>query len=168
MIKYQFVFAFLFFSVWMGAQNSDPTIISTAGGSDSKAQVQLNWTIGEIAIQTGFSDDIIITEGFQQPTLEFNEIVENNLSLDASTQFKVALSPNPVQTVLNVNLQSETEGEVYLSLFNLQGASPIDQFKKDANDDFQLDMQHLPSGIYFLRCFDAEQQLIKTYRIIKH
>ncbi len=62
-ISYLIATAFIAFSLHANAQQ----IIATAGGYFVGENISLSWTLGEPVIETFAGDDIILTQGFQQP-----------------------------------------------------------------------------------------------------
>lgn len=171
-MKIYLIASFLLMAGWMNAQNLDPTVIATAGGSDENAEIRLDWTLGEIAIATGTPNQKIITEGFQQPNIEVEEhFTDNYNKLAIPTTFsksKITLFPNPVSTTLNVKLQSSVEEVVQLNLSYLQGGSVIQSFSKNSTDEFEIDMSNLPSGLYLLYGKDGQGNPTQTFKITKH
>jgi hypothetical protein len=60
--------------------------------------------------------------------------------------------PNPVKDVLTVTFRNAPTTGFDLSLFNLYGQEVANRQVSSSNDNsFQMDLSHLPGGIYFLR-----------------
>ena len=63
------VLAFLCTITSVTAQSNNPSILSSAGGSDKTSTISLDWTIGEYAVETVSLADRMYTQGFHQPYL---------------------------------------------------------------------------------------------------
>lgn len=58
-------------AIGLVAQTLDQQVIATAGNYSEAGGVSVSWTLGECVIATFESDDIILTQGFQQPLMTF-------------------------------------------------------------------------------------------------
>lgn len=54
-----------FIAIWLNAFNQQ--VVATAGDYFEGENISLSWTLGETVIETLAGDDIILTQGFQQP-----------------------------------------------------------------------------------------------------
>jgi len=88
-------------SMALRAQSLSPTVMATSGDYYSGANVTLSWTLGELATETLYGGNNILTQGFQQPG-------ESGLKLD-----------------LYANLQGPYSGGSMLP--NLVGVMPLSQ-----------------------------------------
>ena len=147
------------------AQSLSPNVISSTGGIDKTNSISLEWTMGESAVQTTSAEGKIYTEGFHQPELRVIDIVAQNESLSAS--YTINIAPNPVKSLLTVNIKSPDEVNLFLTLTDLNGksiASTEGFFKNDSRD---VDMSAFASGIYLLHITNSKGDLIKTFKISK-
>jgi hypothetical protein len=79
----------------------------------------------------------------------------------------IAISPNPVEDIANVNFSLEERGTALITLSNVNGQTMMTKsgtFAK-GNNDFKLDMTSYPSGIYVLNITSAKGTL-KTKIVI--
>jgi hypothetical protein len=58
-------------AIGMVAQTLDQQVIATAGNYSEAGGVSVSWTLGECVIATFENNDIILTQGFQQPLMTF-------------------------------------------------------------------------------------------------
>ena len=122
-------------------QSIQPGILSTTGNQVSQASLTLQWTMGEVAIQSFEVSALSTNEGFHQL---FNEEVNTPVS-ELKLSQEILLFPNPTSDQLNI--QTETQEELHFKLFNSKG-----QLKKSGmlNRSGQLEVEHLPEGHYHL------------------
>ena len=105
----------------------------------------LEWTLGEIMIETYFKPVGFLSQGFQQPTkvtiTDLEKDIENN----------IVAYPNPAQGQLNVRISEA--GTHTIELFNLQGQKLINEkfIAHPANATFEMDVQPLGAAMYLLK-----------------
>jgi hypothetical protein len=73
--------------------------------------------------------------------------------------------PNPVTSILNINLENIT-GEVNILLADIIGKTVKEYKIENATDKILLDISNLPSGMYIYKITDAGS-LITTGKISK-
>ena len=73
---------------------------------------------------------------------------------------EVTLYPNPARNELNV-LFNPDAGIKIISVYNLIGKA-VNVYKLSSNSSAMLDIQNLPSGIYFIRLIDGQGQVVAT------
>ncbi|MEO1261285.1 MAG: reprolysin-like metallopeptidase [Bacteroidota bacterium] len=88
--------------------------------------------------------------------------------LDAREQLigggKLAVYPNPASDVLNVELLDETLGMEEVAVFNAQGQRVLGRFFDNLMGQTQLQIGHLPTGVYIVQVRTEEG--IGTKRVI--
>ena len=79
----------------------------------------------------------------------------------------IAVTPNPVEDVANVNFKLEERGTALITLSNVNGQTMMTKNEVFAkgNNSFKLDMTSYPSGIYILNINSAKGTL-KTKIVI--
>ncbi|TDH24019.1 T9SS type A sorting domain-containing protein [Segetibacter sp. 3557_3] len=140
------------------------TVMAAAGATGSAEGVTLDWILGETvagAVETG---SIMLTQGFEQPSIVSTRIPTFLKSVKVPAQTSVF--PNPVNALLNVRVQSQEE-RVVLSLFDLQGNLIMTRQANAKNDLQQIDMSKLAASVYILRITNMNGLLIDNFRIAK-
>lgn len=143
------------------AQSLSPSVLASQGAISQGDNFSLEWTLGELAVATIRTPDGMLTEGFHQPVLKVEELTS------LTEGYQITLAPNPVKSILSVDIRSETEAEVTMQLLNLNG-QPLQIHR--ANFPFEtteLDLSNYPSGLYFLRFSEKDGKLLKTFKITK-
>lgn len=109
MIKYILKLSLLLISITAIGQD----VVSTQGSSYSNDNASIDFTIGEVVINTGTDGNNDLTQGFHQSAWELVGIE------DYAPAYEVFLFPNPTEDVLNIKTSS-FENVIY-SLFDLHG-----------------------------------------------
>ena len=152
------VFAILLFSNNAVSQTISQQVINSTGNTASAKTLELSWSVGEMAIATLSSSNIVLTEGFLQPDISAHNsgIEEINIS-DLITVF-----PNPVHDQLYIKDNSDLVETV--SIYNALGQRLIEQNLINP----VLDMSLLMPGIYFVNLINRDRKEIHTFKIIKY
>ncbi len=148
------------------AQQTEQAVIAPAGSVDEIHTISIEWTLGELAVQTLTNQNIMLTEGFHQPWLQVEEIIiPPQIVLDKQVQ--VSVFPNPVQFKLNIKIEADLEGKARLSLKTIEG-----QLMKSETIDFdskvhEWDIINYPAGFYVLTLHNHKGELLKSFKITK-
>jgi hypothetical protein len=157
------VLSFMFLILWnfSFSQSLSPTLISSAGAYAAAGDITLSYSLGEIAVTTLTSDNLVLTQGFQQPQLTGTGMPDE-MKLD----WKVNAFPNPVQDRLNISIRLGKPVEMNLEIIDLTGKKIL--IKKlgriPADFDHSIDFSGFVKGIYFLKIQTTDK---KYSRIIK-
>jgi hypothetical protein len=142
----------LFTTISVAAQE----VVATQGDSYSNASGNIDFTIGEVIINTGTDGANYLTQGFHQTNL-------NVLGVEAHTSnYEAIIFPNPTEDVLNIRT-SKFEDVTY-TLYDVQGKLLIQNKLFAVQTPIQL--AHLAAGSYSLVLNNSIQKL-KTFRLIK-
>jgi len=142
------------------SQQLSPNLVSSQSGFDRSDQLILEWTLGETIIETIASKNTMYSQGFHQPIIE----VDSYLILNDND---LMIFPNPVKNYLNIRMLSNIDSHFDFKIYDSYGRSikhSLEGFLID--NTVQLDVNDLPSGIYFLRISNTEGDL-KSYKFIK-
>lgn len=143
-------------------------LINSMGNFRSEGGVQMDYSIGEIVIETAFgiNGKTLLRQGFQQPTDSLNVSVEKPKRIELTYK----IFPNPTKDKLWVDL--ETHEAVFLSLqiFDMAGkrtAIPEASFLLNGNKKITLDLASLPAGFYNLKLMDKKSREMQSFKIRK-
>nr|WP_294862741.1 T9SS type A sorting domain-containing protein [uncultured Fluviicola sp.] len=144
------------FSLFAAISVSAQEVVSTQGESYSNASANINFTIGEVIINTGTDGTKDITQGFHQTNWNFLGVE------DFAPDYEVTIFPNPTQDVLNIKTSSYMN--VTYTLYDAQGKLVMQNLLSSEQTPIQV--SQLASGSYSLTLNNPDQQL-KTYKLIK-
>ncbi len=108
-------------------------------------------------LSTGQADSLDVTLGV---------VTSNNRRVLETTEFSTY--PNPVVNVLTVNIEVPEAYDSQLFLVDAQGRmlQRREAELRGGNNQFQLDVSRLQSGIYFVQLWTTDQKLVNSKRII--
>ena len=142
-----------------------PTVISSAGGYTETTDISLAWTMGELAVSTLSTTDMILTQGFQQPfLLDIGNAIEN-----PEFRWSVNAYPNPVSEVLNLRFNIDKTMDLQLELYDITGKKLVIKMLPSVMPGGRetLDFSSFRKGIYILKITSEKQKVRKIYKIQK-
>ena len=136
-------------------QVTSPSVISSSGDSYNNGGVIMDYTLGEIVVETHINSTTILTQGFHQGILKVNTSVEN-------IDIKTKIYPNPTTNFLIIELEENVNAE--LLVYDINGKIVIKD-KLNEEQKKQLDFSFLNQGNYLLHINIADKQSV--YQINK-
>ena len=99
------------------------------------------------------------------PTFQFN--TTNTLSLTDNILFQESLKiyPNPVNnafTITDKKIKFST-----LEIYNTHGAIILSLIPKNSMSNIEIDVSHIPAGVYFIKAKDKNNHIVATNKMIK-
>ena len=155
----------LFINVIAYSQQLSPSLISAAGGISKIQGITLEWSLGEIAIESVSASNRLYTQGFHQPTLLVSAFQKGIIS--AESTFNISIAPNPVQSTLQISYVVSTEQELYVILSDFMGQTYVTKKLSEKTGFATIEMSGMIAGAYFLRVQTKDGVLIKSFKIIK-
>ena len=144
------------------AQSTNPEVLSTAGKTFQGNAIQLDWTIGDLAISSIQNSNYQITQGFHQPYYIVSKIHEFPLAIG-----QIKLFPNPTTDYLSLEFSFEEQSTFIIQLFDTSGKMIWVKTKKGKEIEDNISLRDLPNGSYFLSFIVDETLYSKTFKIQK-
>ena len=136
-------------------QVTTPSVVSSSGDSYSNGGVIMDYTLGEIVIETFSNNANILTQGFHQEILKITIQVED-------ISIKTKIYPNPTTDLLIIELEKNVIADILV--YDINGKIVIkDKFNDEKQK--QLDFSFLTQGNYLLHINIADKQSV--YQINK-
>lgn len=132
-------------------------VISTQGDSYSNGINTIDYTIGELVIETVSDGTNDLTQGFHQTLLTITNVE------DLDVNFSVSIFPNPASD--RVNLTIENYQGLTFRLFDVSGKLLSQAVLTEARTS--INVEEYPKGMYLLTLTQQKDKKIKTYQIIK-
>ncbi|TVQ17814.1 MAG: T9SS C-terminal target domain-containing protein [Bacteroidetes bacterium] len=150
-------FAVIFF--FMAFQAVSQEVVSSAGNYHESETMSISWTLGETVTETFTAGELILTQGFQQPTL----IV---VSVDELADFDLTVTafPNPTADILTVKLENHNYDKVSYTLYDMSGR--LFTSGDFSGSEERISFTSLKSGVYFLTIM-VEGKEARTLKILK-
>lgn len=141
------------------AQAISPDVIASSGSCFVSPDVSLSWTLGEPISETDASSTNYLTQGFQQPTSVIITSVNN-----INQQGNVSAYPNPFTSSFYV-MNNDEGKSLEVELTDMDGKTI---FKKSMTvQEQEFDLSPYANGIYLLKVYNADNQLIQTLKVDK-
>ncbi|MDA9563985.1 T9SS type A sorting domain-containing protein [Flavobacteriales bacterium] len=144
------------FSLFASISVSAQEVVATQGDSYSNGAGSLDFTIGEVVINTGTDGANDLTQGFHQTNWNFVGLE------DLAPKHEVTIFPNPTEDILNIRT-SLIENVTY-TLYDAQGKHVMQDVLTAEQTPIQV--SHLAPGSYSLT-LNNETQNLKTFKLVK-
>jgi len=153
---------FFVFVLALSAQEISPQVLSNAGESYEGQNIQLDWTLGELAVSTLTTPNQQVTQGFHQTYYTISSLSE--LPADFG---KIAVFPNPTTDWINLDMSFDEIQKVQTSLFDVDGK--LIWTKEVSGQVFseKYSFATLPAGSYFLHFLFNGKSYSKAFQINK-
>ena len=166
MMKYLLVF-FLPLALPYGllAQTTiERSVIGAAGTSYQTADLQLDYSVGEVAVSTAETGTFVLTEGFHQADLF-------PTASDEPLRVAYQLFPNPTQGQVSLELRAPQPLRLRLKWYDLQGRelSSLEQQVELGTQPhkLQFDLSDLARGTYLLKLLTPEGTEAYSFRVVR-
>ena len=144
------------FSLFASISVSAQEVVSTQGESYSNASAKIDFTIGEVVINTVTDGTKELTQGFHQTNWNFLGVE------DFAPDFDITIFPNPTSDVLYI--KSSFYQDITYSLYDTQGKLVFKNILTETETQIQLNQ--LAPGAYSLSIHNKREQL-KNFKFIK-
>lgn len=143
-----------------------PTVLASAGGYAVGDNISISWTLGELAVSTLSSTDLILTQGFQQPF----EIDTINVGIHKNElNWGISVYPNPVGDELRIRFDIDATGDYLIEIQDVTGRLVSQQQYKnlDPGDIVVLNTSTYLNGVYFLKVLTPDRQQVQVTSLRK-
>jgi len=134
-------------------------VISTCGASFSDGTKSIDWTLGEMVIETMETNSEIITHGLHQTRLEVSTSEDHFPQSDF-----IMVYPNPAHDFIYLHLTGKDLKGMKYALYNATGSLLLEGTIEE--EIKKISFIPLPPAVYFIKMIKGEQ-LIHTFKIIK-
>ncbi|MEP7321784.1 MAG: T9SS type A sorting domain-containing protein [Saprospiraceae bacterium] len=159
-----FIFCFfgIYSSVFSQQNIKSPSVIAAAGEISRSRDMMVEWTLGEIFVESILDHTINLTQGYHQPMLLVKELSKPNASA-----YEIRVFPNPVQDLLRVIIQSSIQDALILKINDITGRTVLIQDAPGGSNEIQLKTRNLPEGMYILSVVNRKGYRIDSFKLIK-
>jgi len=141
-----------------------PTVIASAGDYYENGNISISWTLGEIAVSTLYSDNLVLTQGFQQPFT-----IGTSINLNNVVDWNIKAYPNPVETELKIQFELTKTNDFWIEIQDVTGrVIDLVQHKTvHPGDVINVDMTTYKYGVYFFKIFTPDRKQMRVLSIRK-
>lgn len=141
-------------------QDASLHVLPAQGGFAKSETMTMSWTLGEGFTETVYLDEVVVTQGFQQPFFDLQRVTP--LSVDP---YQANLYPNP--TPGNLNLELMNPGDGYrVEVIDLTGK--VLQALQATGKIYEIDMSEYPAGQYFVRISSDSDLRQSLFNVVKY
>jgi hypothetical protein len=147
------------------AQSIAPQSVNSGGTKMTQANGSLSFTVGELVVlsQTD-SDGNTLGGGFTAgATLTTVSIKETDLAV-----LDVKVYPNPTAELVNIQINHSTIDQVVVTITDLQGKEVYSGKYAGISNVIGINTASYATGTYILSLKNLNNQVLGTYKIIKH
>lgn len=147
-------------SIVLKAQVVMPEVISVSGDSYSNNEYVLDFTVGEVAIESLQNEQTIVTQGFHQ-----TKLIVAAVSKAENSNFKLTVFPNPSTNRVFVQSTNRRFSPTNYELLDINGKL----LTKDdiLTDYFEVDVSQYQQGTYLLKVCANKRNACMIYKIQK-
>ncbi|KAA3636298.1 MAG: T9SS C-terminal target domain-containing protein [Bacteroidetes bacterium] len=162
--KLLFLLLLSLFSFTGFSQSLERSVLASDGATNTLGNITLDWTLGELATTTLVTEDGLLTQGFHQPVLSVTKLLNYENLEDF---YAIQVMPNPVSSLLNINVEAEREEPLSVDLLDLNGKL-LRQLKMEFPfQPIQFDMSNYPSGLYIVRVKTENDVPVGMFKVNK-
>ena len=143
-------------------QSISSSVIATAGGSSEAGGINLSWTMGELAIETFTTTNLILTQGFQQGYYEITSIEDPLTKL-----MDLQIYPNPAIDIINILIENQDTKYIRLELYSIDGKLVTNEQWENTGSAYQFQLNRFSSNQYILKVIDLDNGISNSFKIIK-
>ena len=163
-MRFRLWFIALFLTIFAVArgQTVAPAAIVAGGGYDRSGNAIIEWTLGELLVETRVMPQFIVTEGVHQPQSKTAK-VGTPQPLDPT----IAVFPNPTPGLLNVRFSSIPQKDYLIEIVDAQG-KVLQRIRHTAPALLsEIDLSGLPPALYFLNLLDTKGTMARSIKVLK-
>ena len=144
------------FSLFATLTVSAQEVVATQGDTYFNASANIDFTLGEVIIDTGTDGTNDLTQGFHQTNWNFVGVE------DFAPDYEATIFPNPTSEVLNI--RTSTFENVTYTLYDAQGKLVMQDILSTEQTPIQV--SQLAPGNYSI-ILNNETQNLKTFKLVK-
>ena len=157
--------AFMFIGFLSNAQSIAPQSVNSSGTKMTQSNGSLSFTVGELVVlsQTDSQGNTLgggFTAGATLTTVSIQET-------DAAI-LDVKVYPNPTAELVNIQINHSTLDQVVIAITDLQGKEIYSGKYAGISNVIGINTASYATGTYVLSLKNLNNQVLGTYKIIKH
>lgn len=148
--------------VQTNAQETDLHIVSSVGGSYQADNLSLDWTMGEVIVPTLEKTDLVLSQGFHQPSYQL--VALHPISPEERL---VEVFPNPFSDEISIKSNSTKPSNGLIEIYDIHGRKVLQkEFNGTEATDF-ISTAALPSGSYIMVVSFAHFSQTQSFHLVK-
>jgi hypothetical protein len=147
----QLLLAFNFLLVVGYGQSISSSVIASGGGSSEAGGINLSWTIGELAVETFTTTNLVLTQGFQQGYYEItsvNDLLVKSIDLE--------IYPNPAIDFITIEIKNTEAKSIRLELYSIDGVLVANEQWENTGNPYKFQLNRFNANQYILKVIDLD------------
>lgn len=144
------------------AQSSSPEIVSSAGETFQGNAIQIDWTLGELAITNIQNSSQRVTQGFHQSSYTITSVRELPKEVG-----QIRVYPIPTSDWIEMELNFDQKRNIAIQLIDSNGRLIWNKEENGVQIKRAEKIENLANGIYFLNFLIDESRYSQTFKIQK-
>ena len=96
----------------------------------------------------------------------FDVTITNTVGIAENKNVAVTIFPNPNKGLFTINLGTEISGKTNIQVYNVLGEIVYNVNKEDGNAIYELNLQHVDKGIYYVNVQGEQKTIVKKIMIM--
>ncbi|MDP5170970.1 MAG: T9SS type A sorting domain-containing protein [Bacteroidia bacterium] len=148
------------------AQTIDRSVIGAYGASGTAGAIQVDMTVGEVAITTGQAGSIIVTQGFHQPGAGITGIAD-----ELGVKVDYSLYPNPTSDLITLELTAAAPSKIKVEVIDARGRLTALESKEitlgPTTSTLEWNTENLAEGFYMIVVKSVDGNIAGSFRFQK-
>lgn len=147
------------------AQSIAPQSVNSSGTKMTQANGSISFTVGELVVLTQVDGEgNTLSSGFSSGAT----ITTVNVKEIDPTVLDVKVYPNPTTELVSIQINHSQIDQVFVTITDLQGKELFVAKYAGISNVIGINTSSYATGTYFLTLKDTNNQVLSTYKIIKH
>lgn len=158
--KYSLLTLSLLVSFFCRSQSVSPYVVASSGDFFANNSGQIQWTVGELMVETYQNSNNIVSQGFHQPFSSTTGIAAISVNPD------INVYPNPATESVFISIK-DAPAKYAVSILDVTGKLLQSEQLTSAQSVYELSIGNYSNGMYFIKISSEESKYNQSIRIIK-
>ncbi len=151
-------FFFLLVGINLYSQTIERYLISPSGEEFKNTTVELNFSIGDIVIDTKSNSQVTLTQGFHQ-----TQVIATSLKTPLESEIELNIYPNPFTDFVYVDIKGDDLRQFSYRLFDIEGKL-LKKGSLNPNHS-KLDFSSFKQQVYLFSIVNEKGLVLKTFNL---
>ncbi len=144
---------------------AQPYTMAVQGGTSTSGMGQVQWTIGETLITKFSGANTSVYEGIQQGLYASEDALVRDPVARNFEAGALKYYPNPVVNYLTIEDIDRRVDRIMV--YDASGNEVYTRSREETSQLLLVNMETLPTGIYFVRLYDGGGNLLQRFRVVR-
>ena len=145
------------------SQSVTPDILSSSGDFYANANGMVQWTLGELMVETYNTSGYFATQGFHQ-----TDNFTTGVPVSLPDNEVIGFYPNPASDHLTINFGDNSQGNYHIDIYNSIGQIVhTEEFSASNFSQLEIGLDGLANGAYLMRMTNKDSDKIKSFQFDK-